>query len=252
MKSVPPTEGDDNPESAEQVRRRKLDVAARALSDLGWPGHAINDLLEQWGEGWAPSEEAIIAGRVLDGAARTSWELVAAATTDEDLKRSAKLIGAISDACRAGDRDQLDRLEGAARAFSGLPSLDEDRRAHLLGWITAVADYWHDGTTIGGTQLIETLTEIDGGFAALDPEQVQTAIATLVHEDKTSAREHKSSARHTGSEWKRWSRRGPVDLAAKLAVEARVFGLGARRGETQADAVLRAKSALKTARRRGG
>lgn len=225
MTSVPPTEGNGN---AEDERREHVRALGRALSAMGWPGYAIESFTS-FADGYAPSEEAIVAGRILDGEARTSWELVSNATTDEDLKRAAQLIGAIADACRAGDRSQLDQLDAAARAFHNQPSNDEERRAHFVMLIGAWVAHWRDGRRADPSQLVDQLANIDRSFADTTPERARACLLSILSDEETL-----------------------LQAAASLAVEAKALGLRERASDARegVDPIERARHALNTAQRR--
>lgn len=257
MSKVPLEQAASNDEETpEETRRRKVDAAARALVELGWPGYAVGDLLYQWGEGWAPSEEAIVAGRIIDGEARTDWKLVpdvpeddetrTSWTTDGELKMAAELLQSIADTCRAGDREQLSRLEPARRAWLGLPSQDEERRAHFVACLEAWAEHVANDRCPTIQSMLSALADgSDPALGTISRERLMKALRAI---DVRKVDREDGVARRSGGRGKR----GPLQVAAELAVEVGALGLKRRKGETIDDAVERARHALKVAVKRVG
>jgi hypothetical protein len=175
---------------------------------------------------WRPGERADAAARIVDGEARpATWQLVADATTDEDLDRARQLLEVVVDAVVAGDREVLDRLGETLRAVRGLEPEIELRRAAWVAWVRAMSEHWRSDRRPSPASLQAAAVAHDERFASLSPERFASAIASV----------REGTGR--GS-------RGAVHVAAELALEAKALQL---RGPIDG-----ARETLRRSTRRGG
>ena len=125
----------------------KAAESARHALPRGWPPEAA---------GFTPSEHAVLAGRIVDGEARTSWEpprfdnaenrAAGCWSSDHDLSRAKDLLNVIVEAIESGDRETIDRFDKALRVLLAAPEPDaasHDRLVHYLDMIDSIIKRAH-------------------------------------------------------------------------------------------------------------